>query len=212
MRNLIIVALIAAAVWYWQKHGSTQEVMLDAAGNPAVVIYTVSQCEPCRAALGILDSRGVPYLEKEIDPQNESDADVKHWRSIGDNMLPVTLAGQSKVKGSSKWEMIGLLGTNFGDKYLTGDEQVYFRRHFDTSGSPLVVLYGTSWCPSCAALRKDLVENGVNFVDIDVEQSGEFDKLTKVMEIPGYPATWVGYTRVYGTTYNDVKAVINSRT
>jgi glutaredoxin len=124
-------------------------------------------------------------------------------------MLPLTLAGNAKVKGSSKWELIGLLGDNFGDQYLTQDEKVYFSQHFDANGSPNVVLYGTSWCPGCAALRKEFEAHDVNYVDIDVENSGEFDKMTRVMDIPGYPATWVGYTRVHGVTYNDVKAVMN---
>ncbi len=209
MRKLVVVALIAAGVWYWQKHGA-HEVILDEAGNPAVLIYTAKQCgAPCRDALAILDSRGVPYQEKELDLENEEDKDVKHWRSIGDNLLPLTLAGRSKVTSSSKWELIALLGENFGDTYLTQDEKGYFSQHFDESGKPRIVLYGTSWCPGCAALRKELEEHGVSYVDIDVEKSGEFDKLTRVMEIPGYPATWVGYTRVRGPTYGDVKAAMN---
>lgn len=210
MRKLIVVALIAVGVWYWQRHGFAHEVILDEAGNPAVLIYTAKQCgAPCQEALNILDSRSVPYQEKELDLENEEDKDVKHWRSIGNNMLPLTLAGHSKVNSSSKWELIGLLGENFGDKYLTQDEKGYFSQHFDASGKPRIVLYGTSWCPGCAALRKEFEEHGVSYVDIDVEKSGEFDKLTRVMEIPGYPATWVGYTRVHGPTYNDVKAVMN---
>lgn len=210
MRKLIVVALIVGGVWYWQKHGSAHETILDEAGNPAVVIYTAAQCgAPCQDALGILDSRGVLYQQKEIDPSNEEDKDVKYWRSVGNNMLPLTLAGNSKVTSSSKWELIGLLGNNFGDRYLTADEQAYFKQHFDANGSPKVVLYGTSWCPGCAALRKEFADHGVDYVDIDVEKSGEFDKLTRVMEIPGYPATWVGYTRVHGTTYNDVKSAMN---
>jgi glutaredoxin len=209
MRKLIVVILIVAGIWYWQKHHHKQ-VVLDASGNPAVLIYTAKDCgAPCQDALNILNARGVPYQEKEIDPSNEQDEDAKQWRRVGDNMLPLTLLGSSIVKGSSKWELIGLLGENFGDKYLTQDEKVYFSQHFDASGKPNVVLYGTAWCPGCAALRKDFQEHSVSFVDIDVEKSGEFDKLTRVMDIPGYPATWVGYTRVPGTTFNDVKVVMN---
>jgi glutaredoxin len=209
MRKLIFLALIVGGIWYWQKHHS-KDVVLDESGNPAVVIYTAPACGAfCQDALSLLNTRGVPYQEIVVDLSNEQDENTKHWRSISDNMLPLTLAGNDKVKSSSKWELIGLLGNNFGDTYLTQDEKKYFSRHFDASGKPSVVLYGTSWCPGCAALRKDFQEHGVSFVDIDVEQSGEFDKLTRVMEISGYPATWVGYTRVHGTTYNDVKAVMN---
>jgi glutaredoxin len=210
MRKLIVVALIAFGIWYWQKHNASNEVVLDESGNPTVLIYTAKQCiAPCQGALDVLNSRGVPYQKIELDLMDEQNENVIHWRSISDNMLPLTLAGHSKVKSSSKWELIGLLGDNFGDKYLTPDEKVYFARHFDASGAPRVVLYGTSWCPGCAQLRKDFREHGVDFVDIDVERSGEFQKLTQAMEIGGYPATWVGYTRVHGTTFNDIKAVMN---
>ncbi len=210
MRKLIIVALIAVGIWYWHKHGASHEALLDETGKPAVLIYTATQCgAPCQQAIDILDARGVPYQRKNLDLEDEQNEDVKHWRSISDNMLPFTLAGNSKVKGSSKWELIGLLGENFGDQYLTQDEKGYFSQHFDANGSPKVVLYGTAWCPGCAALRKEFEAHGVNYVDIDVEKSGEFDKVTRVMEIPGYPATWVGYTRVHGVTYSDVKAVMN---
>jgi glutaredoxin len=210
MRKLIIVALIAVGIWYWQKHGSSHEPLLDEAGNPAVVIYTAMQCgAPCQQAIDILDARGVPYQRTNLNLEDEQSEDVKHWRSIGENMLPLTLAGNSKVKSSSKWELIGLLGDNFGDQYLTQDEKGYFSQHFDANGAPRVVMYGAAWCPGCAALRKEFEAHGVDFVDIDVEKSGEFDKMTRVMDIPGYPATWVGYTRVHGVTYSDVKAVMN---
>lgn len=210
MRKLIVLALIIGGGWHWYSNRSGNEIVLDESGNPVVVIYTTKQCgAPCRDALNILDSRRVPYQNKELDVDDEANEDVKRWRSISGNILPLTVAGRTKVKGSSKWELIGLLGDNFGDQYLTVDEVGYFSRHFDASGAPKVALYGTAWCGYCAALRKDLQENGVDFVDIDVEKSGEFDKVTRVMEIPGYPAVWVGYNRVLGTNYAAVKAAMN---
>lgn len=210
MRKVLVLILIVGGIWYWQKHHSHQPAVLDAAGNPTVLVYTAKECgTPCHDAVKMLDSRAVPYQEIELDLSNEQDENVKQWRSIGENALPLTLSGNSKVKGSSKWELVGLLGANFGDEYLTQDEKQYFSQHFDSSGNPRIVLYGTAWCPGCAALRKEFDEHGVNFVDIDVEKSGEFDKLVRVLEIPGYPATWVGYNRVNGVTYRDVMAVVN---
>lgn len=210
MRKLIFLALIIGGGWHWYKNYSGNEVVLDEAGNPVVVIYTAKQCgAPCQDALNLLDSRRVPYQHTEVDFDDQASEDFKHWRSISDNVVPFTMAGQSKVRGSSKWELIGLLGKNFGDTYLTVDEVGYFSRHFDANGAPMVALYGTAWCGYCAALRKDLQENGVDFVDIDVEKSGEFDKVTRVMEIPGYPAVWVGYHRVHGTNYSAVKSAMN---
>jgi glutaredoxin len=212
MRNFIFVVVIVAGVWYWQKGGSKNEAFFDQDGNPAVVIFTVSSCAPCKDAMKILKERGVPFEEKEMDTDNEEDEDVKLWRKISNNMLPLTLSGDSKVAGSSKWELISLLGDNFGDQYLLRDEQGYFQQHFDAQGAAQIVLYGASWCPTCATLRKAFEDHDVNYVYIDVEKSGEFEKLTRVMEIPGYPAVWVGYTRVHGTTFDAVKSVVNKKT
>jgi len=211
MKIFIVAIFIVAGVWYWQKGGSANDIGFDKAGKPVVVIFTINKCDPCQAAIGILQERGVPFQEKMIEPENGQDKDAKIWRKVSNNMLPLTISGNNKVAGSSKWELISLLGGNFGDQYLMREERTYFGQHFDAKGSPKVVLYGTDWCPTCAALRKEFHENGISFVDIDVERSGEFDKLTRVMEIAGYPAIWVGYTRVHGTTLDAVKAVMNKK-
>jgi glutaredoxin len=213
VKKFILLLIIVGGVWYWQKGGFAKIASVDANGNPVVVIYTTGECGyPCRDAVHILNERGVPFQEKEINPRNADDEDVKLWRAASNGLFPLTLYGNSKVIGSSKWELISLLGDYSGNQYLLPAEQGYFQRHFDVKGSPMVVLYGTSWCPGCAELRKQFSEHGVSYVDIDVEKSGEFDKMTKVMEIGGYPAVWVGYTRVHGTQYGDVMAVANSKT
>lgn len=210
MRKIIVLILIIGGIWYWQKHSSSKSVTLDASGNPVVLVYTEAHCgAPCQDNLNFLSARDVPYQEIEIDISNEQDENLGRWKNLGLNMFPITLYGDTIVKGSSKWELIELLGKNYGNTYLTQDEKRYFGQHFDASGNPKVVLYGTSWCTGCAALRKELDEHNISFVDIDVEKSGEFDKITRIMDIPGYPATWVGYTRVNGVTYNEVKAAMN---
>lgn len=77
MRKLIVMITIIAGIWYWQKHNSTGAPVLDESGNPAVVVFTVNECEPCQATLDMLTSRGVPFQKKEIDPGNEQDAEER---------------------------------------------------------------------------------------------------------------------------------------
>ncbi len=39
--------------------------------------------------------------------------------------------------------------------------------------------------PSCKRLRKELSGEGVDYVGVDVEESGEFDVMTQTLEIGG---------------------------
>jgi glutaredoxin len=89
-----------------------------------------------------------------------------------------------------------LLGKAFGENYLTQNEKRYFKAHFNVDGSPRIVLYGTDWCPHCAKLRKKLNVNRASFEDVDVEKDGDKNQSLQTMGVAGYPATWVGYTRV----------------
>lgn len=62
--------------------------------------------------------------------------------------------------------------------------------------------------PGCKRLRKELSGEGVDYVEVDVEESGEFDVMTQTLEIGGYLTTWVGYTRVKGVTLSPLKKPI----
>ena len=106
--------------------------------------------------------------------------------------------------------MAGILGINFGDEYLSRTEKRYYKNHFYADGSPKIVMYGTDWCPYCKKLREEFEANNVDYIEIDVEKSGEMETMLKTMEIYGYPATWVGYTRVNGSNLKAVNAVMRS--
>ena len=210
MKKLILLILIVAGIWYWYKNHSSQDGIFDENGNPVVMVFTVADCGPCQDVTEFLNKRDVPYQEIEINPSDNQDNNVKLWKKSGEKGFPYTLAGHSKVVGTTKWGLISLLGTNFGDQYLTYDEQYFFKQHFNEEGYPQIVLYGVSWCPYCVKLRKEFNDKSTAFVDIDVEGSGEKERMTSVMEIQGYPALWVGYTRVSGTEYDDVMKVVKA--
>ena len=52
--------------------------------------------------------------------------------------------------------------------------------------------------------------DNVDYIEIDVEKSAYKNRIIKTMEIGGYPATWVGYTRVNGTDLRAVNKVRNA--
>lgn len=208
MRNLLILIVIGAGFWYWYENHSPsahKQGVYDENGNPIVQVFTATGCNPCKDSIKELTNRNVPFKEIVINPANQADDNVKIWRKVAGSRLPLILSGKQKLIGNSKAQLASLLGENFDTTYLTDTEKRYFSKHFEVDGSPKIVMYGTSWCPFCAKLRKEFQEAGIDYLEIDIEQSGEQALMSRVMEINGYPATWVGYTRVNGTTLSDVK-------
>jgi glutaredoxin len=211
----MLLIAIGVGFWFWDKGElpfMSAAGAYDEGGNPVVWIFTVKNCgQPCQQGLDGLDRRQVEYEEKQIDLNNDADENVKLWKTLrNDNSFPLIVAGKEKVIGSSRPAMAGILGINFGDKYLSRTEKRYFKEHFYADGSPRIVMYGADWCPYCKKLREEFDANDVDFIEIDVEKSGEMQTMAETMEIYGYPATWVGYTRVNGSDLKAVNAVLRS--
>lgn len=209
MKKLLILIILGAGVWYWQGGKlpfASGPAAVDASGNPQVWVFTFKGCGgPCNDALSDLKNRGVAFTEKQINPDDSSDADVQIWRSHGKPTFPLILVGNGKTIGFSRPELAALLAENLGDKALHESERRYFKKHFNSDGSPRIVMYGADWCGYCDRLRKEFVENNVDFTEIDVEKSGEKMLMANTLGIRGYPTTWVGYRRVNGSNLSAVK-------
>ena len=77
-------------------------VLVRAAKNHPVVLYTTSTCVPCDLGRAYLAQRGIPYTEKTVN----SAADIEYLkRSGGDGTMPMLLVGRSKQTGfeSGAW-------------------------------------------------------------------------------------------------------------
>ena len=214
MRKLILIVAIVAGVWYWDR-GDFRFISapgaFDENGYPQVMMFTIDDCgKACNMGRDGLQRRRVAFSEISIDPRDDSDENVRLWKSFGaTNGFPLIVAGDDKIVGSgSNPQMVALLGRNFGDQYLTRTERRYFEQHFYADGSPRIVMYGADWCPYCKKLREEFEASDIDFIEIDVEKSGEKETMARTMEIYGYPATWVGYTRVNGTSLRAVKATL----
>ncbi len=216
MKKLLLLGLLFAGYWYWNDGqlpfgNKNITAAVDAAGNPVVWVFTFDDCGvSCENAVKELRSRNVPFEEKVISPDRADEADYKLWKSYGTgNNFPLLVVGKQSLTGFYVPDMASLLGKTFGELYLTQNEAQYFKEHFNADGSPRIVLYGTDWCPHCAALRKELRANQINFADIDVEKGGNKNQLLQTMGISGYPATWVGYTRVKnGSNFSDIMTLL----
>ena len=213
MGKLILVIAIGFGIWSWHSGNlpfTAQAGAFDANGDPLVYLFTISNCgAPCKMGRKDLNRRRVDFEEMQIDINNDDDANTKLWKSMrNNNRFPLIVAGSERTIGANRPEIAGILGVNFGDRYLSKTEKRYFRNHFYADGSPKIVMYGTDWCGYCKKLREEFEANDIDYVEIDVEKSGEQQKISETMGVYGYPTTWVGYARVKGTNLKAVKAAM----
>jgi glutaredoxin len=66
-----------------------------------VVLYTSAKCAPCDAGRTLLMSRGVPFSERTVSTQEDSEY---LQRLTGDNSLPYLTIGSQRIKGLSDLE------------------------------------------------------------------------------------------------------------
>ena len=214
MKKFLMLIVIVGAGWHYTGGKIpflSPAGAFDGAGNPEIWLFTVDGCgEPCKRSRIEMRNRRLPFIEKHIDVNDEASEDVKFWSSHGRNTFPLIAVGDEIVRGSSHSALASALALNFGEQYLTRYERSLFKRHFYPDGSPKIVMYGADWCGFCRKLRTEFDENDVDYIEIDVEKSPSKSQISQIMEIQGYPATWVGYTRVKGVTLSAVNSTLRN--
>lgn len=211
------VLLIALGYGAWSWHEGSLPWMngpgaFDANDNPLVYLFTYSNCgKPCEVGRNSLKSRRVAFTEMQVDINNDELEATRLWKKFRDNnQFPLVVAGAHKVVGGDRAGIAGILGKNFGERYLTGSEKRYFRQHFYPDGSAKIVMYGADWCGYCAKLRDELKDNDLDYVEIDVDRHANKKHIAETMGVYGYPTTYVGYTRVRGVDLKAVKLAMKS--
>jgi len=213
MGKFLAVIAIAASAWFYtggKLPGNDIAKAVDVSGNPVVLVFTVDGCKkPCKSAMKQLKKRDVPFKEVKVNLANPKDKNTQLWEKMGKRGFPYIASGSERVIGNSKAQIASLLGVNYGNSYLTKSEKKYYSKHFYADGKPKIIIYGASWCGYCKKLREELEADNTDYIEIDVEKRKDHKKLSRVMGISGYPSTWVGYSRVDGTTLRAVKATMD---
>ncbi len=75
---------------------------------PHVTIYTSSDCRWCGVVKDHLSALGVPYVEKNVEQDEE--AAVEAFNYAGRRQTPVTVIGSQAVVGYQRAELDALLG------------------------------------------------------------------------------------------------------
>lgn len=80
--------------------------------------------------------------------------------------------------------------------------------HFDENGRPLVVMYGTTWCPYCKKQREYFRSQDIAYTELDPEKSDTAKTAYTILQGGGYPLTYVGYRRFSGYQEREIKQAI----
>ncbi|VAW93965.1 hypothetical protein MNBD_GAMMA23-1091 [hydrothermal vent metagenome] len=194
MKNLIVIGIAVAAVYYFVFNSSNGAFNED--GNPTTLVFTQNNCGTwCDKGVSDLERRKIPFAEMPLDNNKEN---IARYKDLGGTALPFFVMGNKKYSGYNKYWVATTVAQAFGDKYLTVREKRNFRNHFYDDGSPLIYVYGASWCPYCKKLREELTRRDIDYVEIDVEKTSNPQLLANTMGINGYPLVYVGYVRVKG--------------
>jgi len=189
----VVAALIYVVPGFIAPFG--KKGAFDARGNPQVVLFTAKECNAaCGQVVRDLTARKVEFQQVMLDGNPEKE---KRYREMGGGgSVPYLVAGRYAVSGYERAPIASALAQTYGDKYLTRAELNYYANHFRADGSPLVYMYGASWCSYCKTLRAELKKRKIDYVEVDVELAPDSDAMVRTLEITGYPTTYVGYQRV----------------
>ena len=173
----------------WSNKGA-----FDSQGNPQVVVFTAPGCPPCDGAVALLKKRKIEFERVDVTTDKEGENRLRGYGSS--NSLPAIIIGNEIINGFNRLGLVSALSEKFGSDVLSRNERRVMKTHFDTNGKPILVMYGTSWCPYCKKARTHFAAHGVHYKEVDVEQSENGKLHFNILEGRGYPLIYIGFRRI----------------
>ena len=214
MRFITLTAVIGAIFWAYNAKllpgMNATDGAFAADGSARILLFTTPQCnDPCTTIKGELHRRRAKFEEIEVSLQAD-DENTQRWKKLGFSGFPVLVAGEHSSIVANGPEVASTLAMTFGDKHLNSDEKKLYKKHFNNYDEPIVVMYGADWCPYCQKLQKELKDDKIAFIEVDVPKHRNKDGITRTMDIRGFPSTWYGFHRVKGTDIKSVKRTMRT--
>jgi len=205
MKKLIVIGVLIFCGYklYQLTPKSEENGPVDANGNPVLQVFVGPNCgQLCDDVEGLLTSRNVEYEVIDVSTPEGEKYKIRQY--------PYTRLGKRSVTGNANMQIVSMLAETYGDAVLTTAERIATRDHFDADGKPVVVLYGTQWCQYCARERAYFAENGVQYLDVDVETSQDGKFSYNALHGNGYPLVYVGYRRFDGYKEQEILDAVAS--
>lgn len=204
MKNLLTLILLAAAGYYAYQQIIQPKGIYDESGNAKTLLFVFDACgSPCDQAQNFLARRSIPY--EPINLSSDPEAGTRLRSLGGSSTMPQLYTGTRRVDGFHQLRYKEALGETYGLDVLGGNDREAFANHFNSDGSPKLVMYATDWCPHCKKAREYFQDNGLAYKEWDVEKESEGKRYFDTLEGTGYPVIYVGFRRV---NTNGVKAAL----
>ena len=197
MKKFIVFCVAVAALYYFKPElfSFGNRGLFDANGKPAVAIVTVNGCgASCSDAVSLLKEKKV--LFEEVDVSDNNEAGMKRFSKLGaGSTLPVIFIGKQRIEGFNRTLLTAALSNAYGLSMLDSNMRRIVKTHFNPDGTPMLVMYGASWCPYCKSARETLRAKGIAYTYLEVDTDSVIKADYDQLEASGFPLIYVGARR-----------------
>ena len=196
MKKVLIAAAIIGAGYYLYNQGGSNVGVYADDGTPRTVLFTTEQCgNACDEMRRYLRSRG-PFEEHDAFDGGPGHELYESYGGTG--YLPYVAVGKQRVTGTDRGAIISAIAAEFGLEKVKSKERKALERNFDASGNPRVVMYATDWCGYCNQARQYFADNGIDYVEFDIETDRTAKRDFDALLGTGTPLLYNGYARMAG--------------
>ncbi len=201
-------ALVLFSLWFFWLKAITTDISgdgFDEYGDPIVMVFTNKNCQQeCSQILGNLRARKVPHEHYIVNSRLKDDDKYKLWKKYSKDKFPLVMAGKNTLTESTNTELIELLGTTFGNLYLTSIEKELYSKHFHEDGTPKIAIYCQSNNGICQQLNKKLKAAQLKFSYIEVDKLDNKNSVVETLALEKYPVIFKGYKKTQGTDVSGI--------
>jgi glutaredoxin len=200
MKTVIFILLAVAAVYFIRPawfNFNAEPGTFRGDGSERIVLFTTKECgNPCRDALAYLNKSGQTFEEIKLDGNDEN---IRYFHQLGGaNTVPYLSSGYQRVAGYHPADYLSVLVAARGDAVLNKTMRDVYAQHYDKNGQPILVMYGTSWCVDCAAMREYCNDHNIKYQNWDAELDAAAKHRYALLEGRSFPLVFYGSRRMTG--------------
>ena len=207
MKKILIAAAVLAASYYLYNQGTQHAGAYSDEGAPRTLFFTTEQCgDACNEMRRYLKRR---VAFEEYDAFDGGTGRELYEKHGGTGYLPYLVMGKQRVTGPDRGAVISSVAAEFGLEKLSKKEQKALQRYFDPSGDARVVMHATDWCGYCEEARRYFADNGIPYVEFDIEKDRSAKRDFDVLLGSGTPLLYHGYARMSGFNKRQIDSRLN---